>query len=59
MKVKLCIYSNTIRPLTACQLKETVGNIAQKPKDVTVNWNIPFDIQGGSILSVYIKNKIK
>lgn len=24
----------------------TVGNIAQKPKDVTVNRNIPFDIEG-------------
>lgn len=27
-------------------IKETVGNIAQKPKDVTVNWNTPFDKQG-------------
>lgn len=47
MKVNVFIYSNTISALTECQLKETVGNIAQKPKDVALNLNIPFDIQGG------------
>lgn len=29
------------------KISMTVGNIAQKPKDITVNWNIPFDKQGG------------
>lgn len=56
MKVDLFIYSNTISPLTAWQLKlMTVGNIAQKPKDITVNWNIPFwQRRGWSILNLSV-----
>lgn len=36
----------------------TVGNIAQKQKDFTVNWNIPFDKQGRwSILNLSVYEK--
>lgn len=27
--------------------KMTVGNIAQNTKDITVNWNMPFDTETG------------
>lgn len=29
------------------QNKMTVGNIAQNTKDITVNWNMPFDTETG------------
>lgn len=33
----------------------TVGNIAQNTKDITVNWNMPFDTEKGG----WKTNKIK
>lgn len=52
MKVNLFIYSNTIwqhvnKKKTKKKPKMTVGNIAQNTKDITVNWNMPFDTETG------------
>lgn len=51
MKVNLFIYSNTIwqhvNKKQKTKNKMTVGNIAQNTKDITVNWNMPFDTEKG------------
>lgn len=51
MKVNLFIYlfQHYFSDSMSSKNLMTVGNIAQKPKDVTVNWNIPFDKQGGVV----------